>query len=226
MHGRRDSMYEIRPERTGMLFFDTLNIYLHPDDDDRRAAIASSGIIGRLESIRAACRLAGVPVFFSQGDHRPDGRDIALTVVDRGYDDAAKGPRLSDPSPVRAGSVGAQVIPELAPEAADYVIKKHRWSAFFGTHLELSLRTAGIDTLMLAGGATEVGIASTAYSARDRDFNLIVISDACTSRRTDVHEVLIRRVFPIFARVLTVEEVLQELRATAPPDSAVETPEA
>jgi ureidoacrylate peracid hydrolase len=207
-------MFEIRPEHTGMLFFDTLNIYLHSNDESRRALVAETGIISKLQAILVGCRKAGIRIIFAQGDHRPDGADIARTIIGEAYD-GRPGPRLSEPSPVRAGSTGARVIPELKREPQDYIIKKHRWSAFYATHLELSLRTAGIDTLMIAGGTTEVGIASTAFSARDRDLNIIIISDACTSRRVDAHNLLMARVFPIFARVLTVKEVLEQLDTKA-----------
>jgi nicotinamidase-related amidase len=101
-----------------------------------------------------------------------------------------------------------EVIPELAPQPGDYVIKKHRWSTFHQTHLELSLRTAGIDTIMICGGSTEVGVASTAYSARDRDFNLILLRDVCTSGQAGVVDFFMDKVFPIFARVMTVEQAI------------------
>src|SRR5437899_3364223 len=79
---------------------------------------------------------------------------------------------------------------------------------FFDTHLELSPRTAGIDTIMIAGGSTEVGVASTAYSARDRDFNLILLRDVCTSGRPGVVDFFMDMVFPIFARVMTVDQAI------------------
>ena len=113
----------------------------------------------------------------------------------------------ADPGSV-AGSQGAQIIEEIAPRPLDYVITKHRWSSFHQTHLELSLRTAGIDTLILAGGATEVGIASTAYSARDHGLDLIILRDACRSTKPGVNEFFMDTVFPIFARVRTVDEAI------------------
>jgi nicotinamidase-related amidase len=61
---------------------------------------------------------------------------------------------------------------------------------------------------MLAGGATHIGIASTAYSARDRDFNLIILRDACNAGRPGVNEFFMDEVFPVFARVLTVDQAL------------------
>ena len=81
-----------------------------------------------------------------------------------------------------------QILDALKPKPEDYVIKKHRWNAFFQTSLELSLRTRGVDTIMLCGGAVHIGIASTAFGARDLDFNLIVVSDCCDDGLEGGHE--------------------------------------
>ena len=80
---------------------------------------------------------------------------------------------------------------------------KHRWSAFHGTYLDLALRAQDVNTIVLCGGSTDVGIASTAYAARDLDYNLIIVSDACTSPERDNHDQLMRRVFPRMSRVRT-----------------------
>jgi nicotinamidase-related amidase len=109
---------------------------------------------------------------------------------------------------VHGGTKDAEVIPEIAPQASDYIVRKHRWSSFFQTHLELSLRTAGIDTIMLAGGAIEIGIASTAYAARDLDYNQIILRDVCTSGKPAVEKAFMEEIFPIFARVMTVDEAI------------------
>jgi nicotinamidase-related amidase len=110
-----------------------------------------------------------------------------------------------------SGSWNVTIIEELDPQVEDYVVKKHRWSAFYQTHLELSLRTRGIDTIILAGGATNVGVASTAYSARDRDFSLIVLSDGCRTRDPSVNEYFMDEIFPRFARVMTVDEAISKI---------------
>ncbi len=201
--------YPILPGKTAMLFFDTLNVYYHPDDPGVRAAVARSGVLGALAAANAACREAGIAVFYAQADHRPDYRDFAPQVVDDSrYGPPGEGPYMTTAPAVTAGSRGAEVIPELAPRPADYVIRKHRWSAFYQTHLELSLRTAGIDTIMLGGGSTEVGIASTAYAARDRDFNLVILRDACFTPKEGVTEFFMAHVFPRFARVMTVAQAV------------------
>jgi nicotinamidase-related amidase len=192
-----------------MLFFDPLNIYLHPDDPKRRAAIDASGLIPRLVKINRACREAGIAIFYGQADHRPDGRDFAPHIVDLGRSgEEAPGPHPTLPPGVKGGTPGADIIPEIAAQPGDYVIKKHRWSTFFQTHFDLSLRTAGIDTIMLAGGAIEIGLGSTAYAARDLDYNQIFLRDVCTSSKPGVDTVFMEQVFPIFGRVMTVDEAI------------------
>ena len=201
--------FPIIPQETAMLFFDTLNVYLHPTDAKVKAAVEASGVVPAMVRIHEACRKAGISVFYGQADHRPDRRDSFARIVDQGHGGRpGEPPHMTGSSGITSGSWGAEVIPELAPQPDDYVIKKPRWSTFHQTHLELSLRTAGIRTIMLAGGSTEVGVASTAYSARDLDFDLILLRDACRSGREGVSEFFMERVFPIFARVMTVDEAI------------------
>ena len=71
------------------------------------------------------------------------------------------------------------MLAEIAPQPGDYDVPKHRWSAFHGTHLELSLRSRDIDTILLVGGSVHVGIASTAYDARDMDFQITIVPECC-----------------------------------------------
>jgi ureidoacrylate peracid hydrolase len=204
--------FPILPARTGMLFFDTLNVYLHPDEPAARKQVEASGIIERLATLNQICRRAGITIFYAQADHRVDHRDFVPLVADRGPTIAAPGPGFTRAPVHGSGMENEQIVPELAPRPEDYVVKKHRWSSFFQTHLELSLRSAGIDTIVIAGGSTEVGIASTSYSARDRDFNQIILRDACSSNQEGVNEFFMDRIFPTFARVMTIGEFEAALR--------------
>jgi len=217
--GKKLAQFPIIPSKTAMLYFDTLNAYLHPDDPAREAAIKESGVVDRMAKMAQVCRQTGIAIVYGQADHRLDRKDFAPLIVDRGHDGKPGDPprKTTSPGVILRGPAGMEVIPELAPQTGDYVIKKHRWSTFFQTHLELSLRTAGIDTIMIAGGATEVGVASTAYSARDRDFNLILLSDVCTSSHQETVDFFMEKVFPIFARVMTVDEAIAQIDRSAAP---------
>jgi nicotinamidase-related amidase len=114
---------------------------------------------------------------------------------------------------VIAGDKSSEVIPELDPRPDDYYIPKYRWSAFFQTYLDLALRSQGIDTIIISGGSTDVGVTSTVYSARDMDYNIIVVSDACgTSHDQRAHDVLMELIFPRMARVRTTDQVTGMIR--------------
>jgi nicotinamidase-related amidase len=204
-----DSDFPIIPARTAMLFFDTYNAALHPADPARAARAAEWGVIPKLQRINEACRAAGIPVFYAQADHRPDLKDFTSHVVDvLGDQPREKGPYRTKAPGVSAGSKEVEIIPEIAPQPGDYVIKKIRWSAFHQTRLDGNLRVAGIDTILLAGGAIEVGVASTAYSARDLGYSQVILSDACTARDREGWRFYMEKVFPHFARVRTVEEAI------------------
>jgi ureidoacrylate peracid hydrolase len=208
--------FPIIPSSTALLYFDTYNRALHPSEPTAAAAVEASGVIPAMVKIYTAARSAGIAVFYAQADHRPDAKDFAPLIVDTGHDGTtATGPRRTQGNGVHADEWEVQIIDEIAPQPGDYIIKKHRWSSFHQTHLELSLRTAGIDTILLCGGATEVGVASTAYAARDRDFNQVILKDACRSSKPGVDEFFMTKVFPIFARVMTVDDTIAAIQAPA-----------
>jgi nicotinamidase-related amidase len=91
-------------------------------------------------------------------------------------------------------------------------IPKQRWSAFFQTNLDLQLRVREIATIIIAGGSTDVGIASTVFAARDLDYGIVVVRDACYSTRGPNHDFFMDRVFPRMARVMTTDQVIALMR--------------
>jgi nicotinamidase-related amidase len=74
---------------------------------------------------------------------------------------------------------GAEFVEGVEPQGDELVITKHRVGSFFGTPLELTLKTMGVTDLFLAGVATDMVVESTAREAHDRDFIVTVIADCC-----------------------------------------------
>ena len=139
-----------------------------------------------------------------------------LPTARRGFDGDKRA--FSDPVPLalRFGRLRTRskprgdVLADLEPRADDYYVVKYRWNAFFQTYLDLALRTRSIDTVIISGGSTDVGVTSTLYSGRDLDYNLIVASDACgTSHDQRAHDMLMELVFPRMARVRTTDQVIE-----------------
>ena len=199
--------------RTALLFFDMLNGHVKKNDPATKARYAP--VIACAVRLLEAARSAGLVVMYAAADHRPDNATSAhlVTDTDNRLRPIPSGAALELKPVVAAGTWEAQVIDELKPQPRDYMIPKFRWSAFHQTYLDLALRSRNIDTLVISGGSTDVGVASTAYAARDLDYNLVVVSDACTSPEEDNHRQFMQRVFPRIARVRTTEEVLRMLTA-------------
>ena len=191
------------PARTCLLLFDLLEGHAGRDAAARERY---RPVIANAAALLAAARQAGAMVAFANADHRPDEFRPRLRDTDNRLRPVAA---ESDRPAIVRGTPQARVVADLAPQTSDYIVPKHRWSAFHGTYLDLALRTRGVDTLVLTGGSTDVGIASTAFAARDLDYNLVIVSDACTSPETDSHDQLMRRVFPRMSRVRTTAQVLE-----------------
>jgi ureidoacrylate peracid hydrolase len=203
------------PARTALLFFDMLNGHAKKDDPATKAR--STPIIAASQVVLQAARANHMMVAYAAANHRADNRTSAHTIRDT---DGRLNPiPVDQPPDVKAvldgGTWEAQVIDEIAPAPEDYIIPKYRWSAFYQTYLDLALRTRGIDTIIIAGGSTDVGVASTAYSARDMDYNLVFVSDASGSPETDNNDQFMRRIFPRMGRVRTAAQVTEMLKAGA-----------
>ncbi len=202
------------PARTALLVFDLLHGHVNKDAPTRARFEPVIAQAGRLLD---AMREAGCMVAYAHADHRADRATSAVILrdTDNRLRPIAPGQASLHKPLLTGGTAQTRIIEELQPRPEDYLIPKHRWSAFHGTYLELALRTRNIQNLVLCGGSTDVGVASTAYAARDLDYELVIASDACTSPEADNHEQFMTRIFPRMSRVRTVMQLLEMLRPAA-----------
>lgn len=203
------------PARTAVLFFDMLNG--HVKKDDPKTQERYKPVIAAASKVLQAARANDMMVAYAAANHRTDNATTGQTIRDTNGR-LKPIPLDQNDKPifkpvVSGGTWEAAVIDELAPRPEDYLIPKYRWSAFYQTYLELALRTRKIDTIIIAGGSTDVGVASTAYSARDMDFNLVFVRDASSSPETDNHEQFMNRIFPRMGRVRNAAQVAEMLKA-------------
>lgn len=97
---------------------------------------------------------------------------------------------------------------DLLPADGELTVVKRRVSAFAGSDLEVVLRSFGIKHMVLTGVATSGVVLSTLRQAADKDYQLSVLSDCCADRDEEVQHVLVTKVFPHQAEVLTLNEWL------------------
>ena len=200
-------------KKTGLLFFDILNGYV-PQPEPGKPRVLKPWIQNAVKLSQAG-RAAGLSVFFAKGNHRPDGATNAVIITDtnNSLTPWPNGEVTKTKMHVIAGDKSSDVLADLEPKADDYFIVKYRWSAFFQTYLDLALRSRAIDTIIISGGSTDVGVTSTMYSGRDLDYNMIVASDASgTSHDPRAHDMLMEIVFPRMARVRSTQQVIDMIQ--------------
>jgi nicotinamidase-related amidase len=113
------------------------------------------------------------------------------------------------------GTEGAEVTDLLFQAPTDIWLPKRRFSAFFKTDLDQTLRLYGVDTVAVAGITTHWCVLSTVLDALANDFAAFFIEDGCASHKAEIHENILncfRRnpLDPLF-QVMTVDEFLQKL---------------
>ncbi len=206
--------YKIAPPKTALLVFDMLNDFIKPGAPLENVDVREI-LLPRLKQMIPACRAQGITIIYTSHAHRPDGSDVGL-MVDRW-------PSVREKRALIKGTEGVQVYAEIAPQDGDVVIEKCRYSAFYGTDLEMVLKTKGIDTLIITGAATNVGCESTARDAAIRDYRVIVLSDGTVCRdmpdmgwgpipKEVVQKVVLSTLAHAFGTVISIDELLAEIQ--------------
>jgi nicotinamidase-related amidase len=108
---------------------------------------------------------------------------------------------------MHADAPTTQILPELEPLPEDIAVRKIRVGAFTTTDLDQQLHARGVTTLVLAGISTSGVVLSTVREAMDRDYKIVVLSDACADRDPDTHAFLTGKVFPSHTHVTSVGEL-------------------
>jgi nicotinamidase-related amidase len=149
-------------------------------------------------------------VYTEFGSLRPDGRDMpgwARRHNAFGYEafGSAVYPPFNHPS--------CRVDESVAPQAGEVVVQKSTSGPVNSTKLDQTLRVLGIDTIVVTGVVTDVCVAQTTREFGDRDFNAIVVADACATLDQDIHRATLDTIGRVFGTVLSTDEVLDLLSA-------------
>ncbi len=184
------------PARTAVVIMDLQQVLRHlpaqPYSLDEVVAAAAR--------LAAAGRTAGATIFFVKIGREPDHLDSLRPDADRSRPVSRQPREAYDFLPGIGG-----------PEPGDIVITKRQWGAFYGTDLELQLRRRGLDTMVMAGGATNYVVESTAREAFERGFRLVFPRDAMTGLAADEHQMTLERIFPQIGRVTDVDTIVDLL---------------
>ncbi|MET0406738.1 MAG: hydrolase [Hyphomicrobium sp.] len=186
------TMIMLDPNTTALVLIDLQNgIYTRP-----LAPRAGSEIVERATGLAGRFRSAGGTVVLVNVAFARDFADALRKPVD---------------SPMQSPPGGfPDDFSELANGLAaptDVRVTKRQWGAFHGTDLDDQLRRRGIDTIVLGGIATNLGVESTARQAWERNYAVVIAEDLTASRTAEMHSFAVTTIFPMISRVTNVADI-------------------
>jgi nicotinamidase-related amidase len=150
-------------------------------------------VVERTASLARAFRRHGLPVVLVNVTGGAPGRtEAGRPITDRPAD-------------------WAELADELDPQPDDYRVTKERWGAFHGTSLDEYLRDRGVTQVVMTGVATSFGVESTARSAHEHGYHVVLATDAITDRDPAAHQNSIERIFPRLGETATTAEIIEML---------------
>jgi nicotinamidase-related amidase len=151
-------------------------------------------IVGRAAALAHAFRERGLPVVLVNVSGRAPGRTDAGS------------PKFSFPPD------WTELVPELEQQPSDYTVTKQRLGAFIGTSLDDDLRQRGVTQVLIGGVATSSGVESTARSAYDLGYNVVLVVDAMTDMNADAHRHSLETIFSRLGETDKTDNVLRLLK--------------
>jgi ureidoacrylate peracid hydrolase len=162
--------------------------------------------VPNMKRLVESCRKNGVPVIYT--------KHVLYDHFEASPLEVAYNPLLNTGG-MRENTRGVEIIEALSPLPGEIVISKHRYDAFYNTQLETVIRNIRgmhmVDTVIIIGTVTNVCCESTARSAFMRDFKVVFISDANGGLDKESHEATLSTIAKVFGRVMTTEELLQQM---------------
>jgi bifunctional isochorismate lyase/aryl carrier protein len=187
--------WELDPARVALLVHDLQLYFLRVFTPD---AEPLQTLLGNVATLIQTCRKAGIPVFYTAQKGNQDRRD-------RGLQADLWGPGMS------AIAEHETIHPAVAPTEGDFVLTKHRYSAFQRSNLETMMRARGRDRLMICGVYAHIGCMMTAAEAFQRDIQPFFIADALADFSREHHDAALLQVARSCGVVAPAQSILDHL---------------
>jgi nicotinamidase-related amidase len=161
-------------------------------------------VIGHIAAIAAAFRSVGRPVVHNTIVPRGDFAGFTANCLLLG---SLKKQRI-----VVAGSPASAINPRLGPEPSDLIVNRlHGLSPFHGTELEQILRNCGVQTVVIVGVSTNIGVPGACLEAVNRGFDVVVPEDCTAGAWPEAHAFQVTNTLPLLATVTTSAELMAAL---------------
>ena len=176
--------------RTAVVVVDMQNDFGSEGGSFSRAGIDISMIqaaVAPTARVLGAARAAGIKIVYLKMGFQPDLSDAGAADSPNytrhlnllGLGQSVRGPHGQDSRVLIRDTWNTEIVKELAPESADIVMYKHRFSGFYETALDATLKQSGTRHLIVTGCTTSICVESTIRDAMFRDYSCVLLSD-CT----------------------------------------------
>jgi ureidoacrylate peracid hydrolase len=183
----RPTPIAIDPERAAVLVVDMENDFAAEGGLFHHAGVDISGAqaaIPRIKNVLAAAREARIQIIYLRMAFQPDLSDLgAEDSVNRvrhlhfGVGQSMKAPEGRTGRFLIRDTWNTEIVPELQPQPEDVIMYKTRFSGFYGTELDATLKQKGIKYLLFTGVTTSICVESTVRDAMFRDYLCLLLSD-------------------------------------------------
>jgi len=205
----------VDPASTALLVVDVQNEFALPEGivaQGGKQVSAAQEMLGRLGPLIDDARAAGVLIVYIQAGYDEPVLSPALAeqFARRGFNDSL----------CKSGTRGVEIVESIGPRGLpnEVVVRKHRYSPFGGSEIDLVLRSNGIETVVITGIVTEVCVESTARDAFFRDYRVVMASD-CASPFSEAAGAASQAVLnQTFGRLATAAELRAVWQAAPPGD--------
>jgi nicotinamidase-related amidase len=185
-------MEALDPRTTALVLIDLQNGVVGRDLAPR----SGREVLATGKALAERFRAAGAPVVLVRVDFAPDFGDSLRQPVD-----------MPMQRPAGGMPAGWSDLAEGLAQAGDIIVTKHQWGAFHGTNLDVQLRRRRIETVVLGGIATNLGVESTARQAWEHGYHLVVVEDACATLSAEMHGFAMAHIMPRLGRVRKAAEI-------------------
>ena len=201
---RAAERWPITASNTAVIVVDMQNIWVHPRG--ARYLPMSEDIVPRIQDLLRFCRARSVPVIYLHTTKRRDLADAGIfaDIKPQSHDADNEWSNFE-------GSPGAEIYEAVKPVASDVLVRKFRYSGFYGTQLENLLRALGRDTIAVTGVATNVCCDSTARDGAMRDFKVLFLSDCSASFSQEEQDATLRNFDKHFGVVMDSKALMKKL---------------
>jgi nicotinamidase-related amidase len=202
----------VRPEASALLIIDMQNDFCAAEGTSAAAGGDVSmlqEIVPRIAQVAATARRCGIPVIYARMVTLPDGASDSIAWLRlklRANKNYGQDPESTYEFTI-AGTWGAEILAELAPQAGDIVVDKFRSSALHATTLDDILRAHRTQTVVVTGVTTEGCVESTVRDLTFHDYIPVVLADCVASDHRDLHEASLAVMGAYRADVATAAEV-------------------